>query len=137
MAQDFIINVGNSFSADRLVEALTELYRSKGYSVSILKLSSGCIISLEKGLGGANKILGLGTGVKVNLTVNNGVLSVSFAEAEWASKIIAVTLGALFSALVFPLAFVVTGVIGISNQLTLNKSISSDINVILPSVKGE
>lgn len=135
MGQDFIVNVAGNFDIASFSHNLAGIYRSRGFSVNIFPLESGCVLNLNKDTGGANAIIGLGVGIKVTLFVHNGILSVSFSDEEWVSKITAICVGFFFSAFVLPLALVITGVIGITKQLELSKTVHSDIIVILSSIQ--
>lgn len=135
MAQDFIVNVNSDFDLVYFTQNLVDIYRARGFRVNVLTIENGCIVELGKELGGANSILGLGVGIKVSLYVKNNILSVSFSNEEWTSKIIAIALGFFFSAFFLPVAFIVTGIIGITRQLDLSKTIHSDITVILSSIQ--
>lgn len=135
MAQDFIVNVTPDFDMVAFSQNLAGIYRTRGFNVNILPLENGCMISLTKDTGGANTIIGLGVGIKVTLFVHNNILSVSFSDEEWVSKITAICVGFFFSAFVLPLALVVTGIIGVTKQMDLSKTVHSDITVILSSIQ--
>ncbi len=134
MAQDFITNVGIDFPLEQFAQKLSQMYFTKGYLCNMVHLDCGIILSLEKDLGGANSILGLGTGLKVNLYVSNGILTVSYTDEEWTSKIIAVALGLALGGFVLPAALIVTGLIGVYNQSNLSKDISNDVKFLLSTM---
>lgn len=130
MASNFMLNVSPEFNMEAFSEQLANLYRARGYVVTVANVNGNAIISFEKNVGGINTILGLGEGVKANCMVNNGVLNVTFTDAEWTSKIIGAVIG-WFLCLI-PL---ITAIIGVVRQTSLPKNIENDIRMMISSMK--
>ncbi len=62
--------------------------------------------------------------------VNNGVLNITFTDAEWTSKIIGAVIG-WFLCLI-PL---ITAIIGVVRQTSLPKNIENDVRMMISSMK--
>lgn len=125
MADSLIINVNPSFDLNVFTEQLSNLYRAKGYNVVPASTPVGTTMLVEKGTGGINTVLGLGESVRVNCTYNSGVLTVSFADAEWTSKIVGAIVG--WFVCLIPL---ITAAVGAFRQSQLPKDIATDATTI-------
>ncbi len=123
---NFSLNVREDINVDTIAQRLAEIYNVKGYTVTVTKFNNSVSVNFEKGLGGINTVLGMGVSVKANISVTNGVLNVTFSDAEWTSKIIGYAVGWFLCWIP-----IVTAVIGTINQLELPKSIGSDIRMII------
>ena len=130
MASNFMLNVSPEFNMEAFSEQLANLYRARGYVVTVANMNGNAIISFEKNIGGINTVLGLGEGVKANCMVNNGVLNITFTDAEWTSKIIGAVIG-WFLCLI-PL---ITAIIGVVRQTSLPKNIVNDVRMMISSMK--
>ena len=130
MASNFMLNVSPEFNMEAFSEQLANLYRARGYVVTVANMNGNAIISFEKNIGGINTVLGLGEGVKANCMVNNGVLNITFTDAEWTSKIIGAVIG-WFLCLI-PL---ITAIIGVVRQTSLPKNIENDVRMMNSSMK--
>lgn len=128
MADSLIINVSPNFDLNVFTEQLANLYRSKGYNVIPAATPMGTTMVVEKGIGGINTVLGLGESVRVNCNCNSGVLSISYSDEEWTSKIIGGVVGWFLCLIPF-----ITAIVGVVHQLQLPKNISSDATVIASS----
>ncbi len=120
MANNVVFNVSPYFNVDFFSQQLAESFRMKGYNTSVVKLGIVTQVSFEKGTGGINTVLGMGEGVKANITQNGNTVTISFVEEEWTSKIIACVIGWFLCWIP-----IVTGIIGVVNQLNLPKTIGS------------
>ena len=125
MADNVMFNVNDSFNMEEFAAKLAETYRMKGYTANVANMNNSCAITIEKGIGGINTILGMGEGIKANCMLSGSTLSITFSDADWTGKIIALIVG-WFLCLI-PL---VTGIIGIMNQTKLPKSIANDATMI-------
>lgn len=125
MADSVMFNISPSFEMGAFADKLAEMYRMKGYTVNVANMNKSCIITFDKGTGGINMLLGLGEGIKATCMVSNDTLSISFSDGDWTGKIIALVAG-LFLCLI-PLF---TGIIGITKQSKLPKSIGNDAAMI-------
>lgn len=129
MANDsFMMNISDTFSLEAFSDEVTSQYKMKGYQINTLPMKGSVKFVISKNLGGINTVLGMGEGITALCTLTgkeNDTLSVTFTDAEWTSKIIACGIG-LFVCLI-PC---VTGVIGISRQLSLSKGLSNDLQLI-------
>lgn len=125
MANNVMCNVSENFDLKQFAEKLTETYKMKGYSVAAASMNNSSILTIEKGVGGINMILGMGEGIKATCMLSGNTLSISFSDGDWTGKIIACAVG-------WFLCFipVVTGVIGISKQTKLPKDIANDAMMI-------
>ena len=130
MASNFMLNVSPEFNMEAFSEQLANLYRARGYVVTVANMNGNAIISFEKNIGGINTVLGLGECVKANCMVNNGVLNITFTDAEWTSKIIGAVIG-WFLCLI-PL---ITAIIGVVRQTSLPKNIENDVRMMISSMK--
>ena len=130
MASNFMLNVSPEFNMEAFSEQLANLYRARGYVVTVANMNGNAIISFEKNIGGINTVLGFGEGVKANCMVNNGVLNITFTDAEWTSKIIGAVIG-WFLCLI-PL---ITAIIGVVRQTSLPKNIENDVRMMISSMK--
>ena len=130
MASNFMLNVSPEFNMEAFSEQLANLYRARGYVVTVANMNGNAIISFEKNIGGINTVLGLGEGVKANCMVNNGVVNITFTDAEWTSKIIGAVIG-WFLCLI-PL---ITAIIGVVRQTSLPKNIENDVRMMISSMK--
>ena len=124
-----MLNVNPSFDMDVFVGRLTDTYRIKGYNVSVVNMNGAYIVTFEKGTGGINTLLGLGESVKATCMCTNGMLTVSYSDAEWTSKIIGGVVGWFLCLIPF-----ITAIIGAVHQLQLPKSISNDATMIASSM---
>ena len=125
MADNVMFNVSPTFNLDDFVAKLTETYQSKGFTVTPVNLNGSSMITFEKGVGGINTLLGLGVGIKANITLSNGTLNISFTEAEWTSKIIGLAVGWFLCLIPF-----ITAIVGCINRMDLPKAIGSDARTI-------
>ena len=130
MASNFMLNVSPEFNMEAFSEQLANLYRARGYVVTVANMNGNAIISFEKNIGGINTVLGLGEGVKANCMVNNGVLNITFTDAEWTSKIIGAVIG-WFLCLI-PL---ITAIIGVVRQTSFPKNIENVVIMMISSMK--
>ncbi len=125
MANNVMFNVSENFDVKAFAEKLAETYRMKGYTANIASMNNSCIITIEKGTGGINTILGMGEGIKANCMLSGNSLSVNFSDGDWTGKIIALIVG-------WFLCFIpcITGIIGIVKQTSLPKNIANDATMI-------
>ncbi len=126
MANNFSANVGNSFRVDELARYMAEKYRSKGYSADIQNNGNVTSVKISKNTDVLYMLIGMVESVVVNLKVENGTLSVTYTEVEYASKLIAGLIGFF---LLWPLW--IPMIIGLVNQSSLNDGISKDIKAYL------
>ena len=129
MANNVMFNVGPNFNMDFFAKQLVDMYRAKGYAVNPVNLAGNYSITFEKGVGGINTLLGMGEGVKANITQTGNTVNISFTDEEWTGKIIAIAVG-------WFLCWVpmITGIIGVVRQLGLPKSIGNDAQSIAASM---
>ncbi len=126
MASNLMINVAEDTQVEKIAEDLAEMYRAKGFTVMVAKMKNAVSVTFDKGTGGINMLLGMGLGIKANITVNNGTLMVSYSDGDWTGKIIGCVVG-WFLCMV-PL---VTAIIGSLNQSKLPKEINNDIMMLV------
>ena len=124
-----MFNIGPNFDMDVFVKRLSETYAAKGYTVNAVKIGPAYSVSFEKDLGGINTILGMGEGIKANITQTQETVNITFSDAEWTSKIIACVVGWFLCWIP-----IITGIIGFLRQTDLPKSISNDANLIIASL---
>ncbi len=120
------LSVDNELDINKLAEELAEIYRGKGFTVNVIKFKSdSCSIVFDKGVGGINNLLGLGLGIKANLTLRNGMLMVSYSDADWTGKIVGILVGWFLCLVPF-----ITAIIGAFKQMGLPKEINNNITML-------
>ena len=122
----FMANVSADFDVQNLADELVQTYSTKGYVARSTKMKNGARITIEKGRGGLNTVLGLSEGITVTLTKQGEeTLIANFGDADWVSKIIGFAVG-LLCCIPF-----ITAIIGTVKQLSLPKSIENDIAALV------
>lgn len=126
MANNFMANVPEELDIQALANELAELYQTKGYAARVIKVRNGARVTIEKGIGGINTILGMGESTTVTLMKQGqDTLVASFGNNEWTSKIIGFAVGLLC------IATVITAIIGTTRQLALPKDIENDLATLI------
>jgi len=126
MATNYIANVSPDFNLDAFANDLEQVYIMKGFSVRTIKLNNGVQMVFDKNCGGINMLLGMGLGITANITVNNGVLNISYTNEEWTGKIIGLVVGWFIC--MIPL---ITAIIGAVQQMDLSKNINNDAATLI------
>ncbi len=134
MAKETTIEISQDFPFEKLEEAITELYEDKGFKVKISKMKDGRKITVEKGVGGINTVLGLGKRAVANVTVrgkehNKLSICCSVADGEWTGKVVGGILG-LFLCWIPA----ITAAIGLCGQLSLNGELFDEIESAASSI---
>ena len=123
---NFMANVSEEFDVQAMAEELAANLQAKGYTARAVKMKNGARIAIEKGRGGINTILGMGEGITVAIMKQgNETLVATFSDAEWTSKIIGFVVGFLC------LIPFITAIIGTIRQLSLPKSIESELALLV------
>ena len=127
-----MLNISENFDLESAVSEIAEMYQGKGYTVRVLKMKNGSKITVEKGVGGINMLLGLGQGITATCMVNGknkDMLSVNFSDGDWMGKIIGFATGWI-------LCFIpiITAIIGVLRQTGLQKDLANDIQSIVCSM---
>ena len=122
-------NVPQNYDVQALVCKLRDLYVAKGFIVNTNAFSGTFFLRLEKNIGGINTVLGLGTAITVNISLQGTMLVINYTDAEWTTKIIGLVVGWFLCLIPF-----VTAVIGSINQYDLPNEISRDITMLLSTV---
>ena len=130
MAENVMLNVSPTFDLTVFSNRLAGMLQSKGYSVGVFYMANSSILTISKGTGGINTILGLGISVKANCILSGGVLSINFSDEEWTSKIIGAVIGCFLC--LIPL---ITAIVGVTKQLDLPKEIRNDATMIVSSMQ--
>ena len=118
----FMASVSQDFDVQNLADELVQNYAARGYVARAIKMKNGARVTIEKGRGGINTILGLSEGVTVTLNKQGAeTLVANFGDADWVSKIIGFAVG-----LICCIPFI-TALVGTVRQLSLPKSIENDI----------
>ena len=123
---NLMFNVTPDFNMHEMVAKLTQMYQAKGFLVSTMPVGNGVTMDFSKDDSGIKKIAGLALGVKANISVNSGTLTVSYTEAEWTGKIIAGVVGLFLCWVVC-----ITAIVGCVNQSSLETRISNDIRLLV------
>lgn len=119
-------SVSEEFDVLKAAEDLVAAYQAKGYVARSMKMKNGARITIEKGRGGINTILGMSEGITVTLTKQNETTLVAgFSDGDWVSKIIGFAVG-LFCFITF-----ITAIVGTVKQLSLPKNVEADIAAIV------
>ena len=129
MADNVMINVRETFNMEAFAARLADTYRGKGYTVNVVNMNGIFSLTFDKGTGGINTLLGMGEGIKANITWMNGTVNINFSDAEWTVKIIGLVAGWFLCMIPF-----VTAIIGTTRQLSLPKSIANDAMMIAASM---
>ena len=129
MAENFMINVEESFNMDAFTQQIAEQYRMKGFNVNVLKQKNGAKIVFDKKCGGINMLLGLGQGITANCSLRgkeNDTLYVNFSDGDWTGKIVGFIVG-------WFLCFIpiVTAAFGAFKQMGLPKEISNEMQMMI------
>ena len=133
MANNFMVNVSEDFTLDAMDAQITEMYQAKGFSVRTLKMKNGIKITVEKGVGGINMLLGMGQGLTATCILSGkekDMLSVTISDGDWTGKIIALVVGWFIC-----MVPIVTGVIGTMRQFTLQKDIVNDLQLAINNIE--
>ena len=125
MANNVMFNVSPTFNLDVFATRLADTYRAKGYVVNVASMGTSYSITFDKGTGGINTILGMGEGIKANITLTGNALNISFTDEEWTGKIVALVIGWFLCWVP-----IITGIIGIIRQTSLPKEIGTDATMI-------
>ena len=130
MANGFMVNVRNGFDLGLFCQNVAQFYQGKGFNVNVALFSpTNAQITFDKDTGGINMLLGLGIGIKANVTLNGGVLSVAFTDAEWTSKIIGLVVGWFLCLIPF-----VTAIVGIIKQSDFPQQLQNDMMMISSNI---
>lgn len=125
MAAPAMINVGPQFNMAAFVQQLANLYRSRGFLVTIANFGPSTAITFDKNTGGANMLLGLGQGVTANCALNNNMLTINYTNEDWTGKIIGLAIGWFLCLIPF-----ITAIVGVVRQTQLTKDLSNDAAMI-------
>lgn len=125
MAAPTVINVGTQFSMTAFAQQMANLYRSRGFLVSIANYGPNTAITFDKNTGGANMLLGLGQGVTANCALNNNMLTINYTNEDWTGKIIGLAVGWFLCLIPF-----ITAIVGVVRQTQLLKDLSNDAAMI-------
>ncbi len=126
MANTFMTNVPANLNMAYLGQRLQEIYRAKGYNVSMVTGETNLRIQFDKNCGGINMLLGLGKGITANCYLQNGSLIVNYSDGDWTGKIIGLAIGWILCLIPF-----ITAIIGCVQQSGLPNEISNDIMAIV------
>lgn len=130
MASGFMLNVNEKFQLQAFCNQLAESYRAKGFMVnSAIMNSNTAQMVFDKGTGGINMLLGLGQGIKANITLSNGTLMVNFTDGDWTGKIIGLVVGWILCFVPF-----ITAIVGCVKQSNLPKDIQNDATMLIASM---
>lgn len=127
MAKSFMVNVPEKFDITAFADEVAALYQGKGYTVRKVNMKNGTKITVEKGVGGINTVLGMGEAITATCTMqgkDGGVLSVNLSDGDWTGKIIGLVVG--WFVCLIPC---ITAIIGITKQMSLEKSMQSDLEM--------
>ncbi len=123
--------VVDPFDFDEFMRQFVSLYQTKGFVVSAAPLGRGALARLSKDDDGFKKFIGLSLGISVTFSfapnpVGGQSLVLTFSDADWTGKIIAIAVGWLIC-----LVPLVTGIIGAANQSGLPNKVTNDVLDIL------
>lgn len=126
MASTRTIPVGEDFDINLLTAKLTQIYQSKGYTVTAFPVGRGVTIEFSKNNSAWYNIIGMMEGAKVSLVVMDGILNINYTDEKWIDKIIAFAIGWLCCWITW-----VTGGIGAYNQIQFTRNVANDIMMIV------
>lgn len=125
MAETIMVPISESFNMKEFVDKFSKTYQAKGFKVMPTLMNNSATITLDKGVGGINMLLGLGLGITVTCMQADRALNVSFSNEEWTGKIIGLAVGWFLCMVPF-----ITAIIGLINQIQLPKNIGNDIRFL-------
>ena len=131
MSKNLMFNVSEAFDLEAFSDQITQMYQAKGYNVRTLKMKGGVKITVEKGVGGINTLLGLGRAITVTCNIHGkdkDTFSANFSDGDWTGKIIGLVAGWFLCFVPF-----VTAIVGIVKQLGLEKDMQNDIQMTVLS----
>lgn len=132
MADTLTINVSNDFDLNMLAAKLRDNLQAQGFTVSVALMSPySTKLTLDKGCGGINMILGMGQGITANINLNGNLLYVNYADGDWTGKIIGLAIGWILCWIPF-----ITSIIGCYNQINLPKKINTEISMIISGMQN-
>ena len=123
MANTFMTNVPENFDMNAFADELCNTYQIKGYNARAMKMKNSVKVTIEKGRGGLNTVLGMDEGITVTFMKQGAeMLTANYSDASWTGKIVGCIIG-------WFLCFIpiITAIIGIVRQLDLPKKIENDI----------
>lgn len=129
MANNFMVNISEGFDLEGMASTVAQAYQAKGFNVRTLKMKNGVKITVEKGVGGINMLLGLGQGISATCMLQGkekDMLSVNFSDGDWTGKIIGLVAGWFLCMVPF-----VTAIIGSIKQMSLPKDLANEIQMIV------
>ena len=126
MADTIMVPISESFNMKEFVDKFNSMYQAKGFNVVPTLINNSATITLDKGVGGINMLLGLGLGITVTCLQVDRTLNVSFSNADWTGKIIGLAVGWFLCLVPF-----ITAIVGSINQLQFPKSIGNDIRTLV------
>lgn len=126
MADSIMLNVPENFDLSNLTQQLADMYRAKGFAVTVASLNNSEIVEFDKGVGGINMLLGLDIGIKATFSVQNGALIVNFSDAAWTGKIIGLCVGWFVCLVPF-----ITAIVGAVKQSKFPKQLRNDITLLI------
>lgn len=124
MAENLTLNVPQGFDTDAFLEQLASGYRAEGFTVNVVNLYGAKKIQLKKDCDGIKNFVGLGQGIDVNCSLNNGVLNLSYSNANWTFKIVSLVIGLFLGLCLIGIPFLICSVVGIMKQINLPKKIT-------------
>ena len=69
MANNLTFNIEQDLDLEGTVGEIAAIYQSRGYNVRMLKMKNGAKLTIEKGVGGINMILGMGEAITATFTI--------------------------------------------------------------------
>ena len=126
MANTFMTNVPANLNMAYLGQRLQEIYRAKGYNVSMVTGETNLRIQFDKNCGGINMLLGLGKGITANRCREKGSLMVNDSDGNWTGKIIGLAIGWVLCWIPF-----ITAISGCVQRNGRPNEISNDIRAIV------
>lgn len=131
MSENLIMNVPQDFNLDSFVAQLASDYQSEGYNVNVVNLYGTKKIQIKKDCSGFKNFMGLSQEISANCSVSNGALTITYSDASWTFKIIALVIGLFLGLCAIGIPFLICSIMGIVKQISLPKKISEKSTVII------
>ena len=132
MANTRVFPIPPNFNLQEMASAVAQIYQTKGFTVTVMPISSGVVMDFQKGSEGITKYIGLALSIRANIMLQNGNVIADFVDAEWTGKLIGYFIGSFCCGIT-----TITAIIGCLQQVDLPKSIGNDIQATSNAVPSQ
>lgn len=136
MTDNLVMNVHQEFNTDMFIKQLAASFRAERFNVNVVNLYSTKKMQIKKNCSGIKNFFGLGQGININCSVNNGVLNLGFSDGNWLFKFVSLGIGILFGICLIGIPFLICSIVGIVKQSSLPNKISDHATMIVSQMTG-